>query len=100
MPADKIHIYKGWFEETLGKYPGAEIAVLRLDGDWYESTMTCLDQLFPYVSFGGIVLLDDYDAWDGCALATHDFLSKNKSRSRLFRTPLTIIAYIQKIDND
>lgn len=99
-PTDRIHVYKGWFEETLGTYPGTEIAVLRLDGDWYESTMTCLDQLFPYVSFGGIVLLDDYDAWDGCARATHDFLSKNKSRSRLFRTPLTNIAYIQKIDDD
>ncbi|MDB4307987.1 hypothetical protein N9985_01725 [Gammaproteobacteria bacterium] len=56
--------------------------------------------LIPNVAFGGIVLLDDYDAWDGSARATQNFLSKNKSRSRQFRTPLNNIAYIQKIDKE
>jgi hypothetical protein len=72
--------------------------VLRLDGDWYDSTIACLKQLYQHVVPGGIVILDDCDAWDGCARATHDFLSQHGSRSRIFRTPLTNIAYIQKLD--
>jgi hypothetical protein len=76
-------IYKGWFESTLATYPQNSIAILRLDGDWYDSIRVCLDHLFQYVSPGGIIILDDYYSWDGCAKAVHDYLSITKNSSRL-----------------
>jgi O-methyltransferase len=82
--AVKYKLVKGWFENTLPQFvPPSPIAVLRLDGDWYESTMTALESLFKYLAPGGIVILDDYDAWDGCSRAVHDFLSRHQSTARL-----------------
>lgn len=78
---EKHHIHKGWFSQTL---PGIQIrsgiAVLRLDGDWYESTMDCLVHLFPQVNTHGVVIIDDYFRWEGCSKAVHDYLSQTKSR--------------------
>ena len=51
--------------------------MLRLDGDWYDSTMQCLEALVPLVAEGGTIIIDDYYAWDGCARAVHDYLSRN-----------------------
>ena len=49
--------------------------MLRLDGDWYESTRVCLENLYPHVAPGGIVIVDDYYNWDGCARAVNEFVS-------------------------
>jgi O-methyltransferase len=74
------NISKGWFSDTLPLFDKATpIAFLRLDGDWYDSTMDCLDNLFDSVVKGGIILIDDYYTWEGCTKAVHDFLSKRKS---------------------
>jgi hypothetical protein len=74
--ASSFSLVKGWFNETLqGFRPPNEIAVLRLDGDWYESTRACLENLYPHVAPGGIVIVDDYHIWDGCARAVNEFLS-------------------------
>lgn len=75
--AEKYKIVKGWFSETLPKF-NHKIAILRLDGDWYDATMECLDCLYNQVNKGGIIIIDDYYTWDGCSSAVHDFLSKNK----------------------
>ncbi len=73
-----FHIIKGWFSDTLPTFkPHSPIAILRLDGDWYDSTMDCLNYLFPFVNEGGLVIIDDYYAWDGCSRAVHDFFSKS-----------------------
>ena len=78
------HIIKGWFEDTLPEFiPPCQIAVLRLDGDWYESTMVALENLYKYLAPGALVIIDDYYAWDGCSRAVHDFLSQNKSATRI-----------------
>jgi len=99
IPAERIHIYKGWFKDTLPAFPAdRRISVLRLDGDWYESTMDCLTGLWDRVSPGGIVIVDDYDPWDGCARAVHDFLSRRGLASRIYRTPVTYVPYIIKTD--
>jgi O-methyltransferase len=84
--ARDVGVHPGWFEDTLKNYvpPGA-IAVLRLDGDWYDSTMVCLEALFPYVAPGGVVIVDDYSAWDGCSRAVHDYLSRHQSPARILR---------------
>jgi O-methyltransferase len=82
--AKQVHIIQGWFNQTvLGFVPLEPIAILRLDGDWYESTMQCLIGLYPHVMQGGLVILDDYYAWDGCARALHDYLSAHKCVDRI-----------------
>jgi O-methyltransferase len=82
--ASSYELIKGWFEETLTAFrPPQEIALLRLDGDWYESVRTCLRLLYPHVSPQGLIIIDDYYAWDGCARATHEFLAECKDAMRL-----------------
>ena len=62
---DVVHIHEGWFKETIPqqKEKIGKIAILRLDGDWYESTQICLQQLYDNVVSGGFVVLDDYGSW-------------------------------------
>jgi O-methyltransferase len=76
----EVRIIKGWFSDTVPKFAAeqARIAVLRLDGDWYESTMTCLEHLLPLVPLRGLVIIDDYDCWEGCTRAVHDYLSAHR----------------------
>jgi O-methyltransferase len=78
--AAHFSLLKGWFDETIPPFsPPNPIAVLRLDADWYESTLTCLKYLYPHVAPGGVVIIDDYEPWDGCAQAVHEFLVTNTS---------------------
>lgn len=82
--APRYHLVKGWFEETLPAFvPQAPIAILRVDGDWYESTLTVLESLWKYLAPNGILIGDDYCAWDGCSRAVHDFLSRHQVTARI-----------------
>jgi O-methyltransferase len=92
---NNYRLYKGWFQDTLTSYEGSEISILRLDGDWYESIKECMDKLFPFVTEGGAVILDDYHTWDGCTKAVHDYLSEIKSPSRICQWN-NQVAYIVK----
>ena len=70
---DQVRFLKGWFKDTL---PGASIerlAVARLDGDMYESTMDGLKHLYPKLSTGGYLIVDDYGAVPGCRKAVEDY---------------------------
>ena len=79
-PSQRVHVHKGWFGETLKGFKAETgIAVLRLDGDWYQSTLDCLEALWDQVLPDGLVIIDDYLAWDGCTRALHDFLSTRKA---------------------
>jgi O-methyltransferase len=91
----------GWFDGTVPTYAarGRPIAVLRLDGDWYESTMVCLEHLFPLVSPNGVVIIDDYFDWDGCSRAVHDYLSRLGSADRLRTSAAQEFAYVVKSDS-
>ena len=74
--ATSFSLKKGWFKDTLPGYkPPREIAILRLDGDLYDSTRVCLENLYPHVAPGGIVIVDDYHNWDGCALAVNEYVT-------------------------
>jgi O-methyltransferase len=85
--SNKHNIVQGWFEQTLPVTKINEpIAVLRLDGDWYDSTMVCLINLYPLVAENGIIIIDDYYAWDGCSRAVHDYLSQNNLPLRISQT--------------
>jgi O-methyltransferase len=88
-------LHKGWFQKTLPNHKGNQIAILRLDGDWYDSVKECLVNLFPLVAEGGAVIIDDYYTWDGCARAVHDYLSEIKSPSRVHQWN-NLVAYILK----
>jgi hypothetical protein len=69
----QVEFLKGWFKDTLPAAPVSELAVLRLDGDMYGSTMEGLLNLYPKLSPGGYVIVDDYGASPGCRKATEDF---------------------------
>ena len=70
---DRVRFLEGWFADTLPAAPIDRLAVLRLDGDLYESTMDALVALYDRVSPGGFVIVDDYGAWEPCRKATDDF---------------------------
>jgi len=73
-------IKKGWFQETLPQAKKAigKITLLRLDGDWYQSTKVCLDSFYNKVISGGYIILDDYHHWEGCRKAVDEFMKENK----------------------
>jgi O-methyltransferase len=80
---DQVRFLPGWFRDTLPSAPISSLAVLRLDGDMYESTMVALAALYPKVSVGGYVIVDDYGAVPSCRAATHDFLDQHGVRADL-----------------
>lgn len=73
----QVRFLKGWFKDTLPAAPIERLAVLRLDGDIYESTMDGLRYLYPKVSPGGWVIVDDYGAIDGCRTAVDEYRRQN-----------------------
>jgi O-methyltransferase len=74
---DNVRFLKGWFCDTLPTAPVGPIAVLRMDGDLYDSTMDALKNLFDKVSPGGYVIVDDYKSWKGCRQAVDEFRKKH-----------------------
>ncbi len=94
--AQKVQSIRGWFSQTVSRtcHP-AGIALLRLDADWYESTLHCLRAMFPQVVTNGIVIIDDYYTWDGCTRAVHDYLSEGK-HAACIRCTATGVCYIVK----
>lgn len=73
---DQVRFLKGWFSETLPTAPIERLAVIRLDGDMYESTMDALSALYPKLSRGGYLIVDDY-ALAGCEKAVTDYRTAN-----------------------
>lgn len=70
---DQVKLLPGWFSETLPHAPIGAIAVLRLDGDMYESTIVALESLYSKVSPGGFVIVDDFGALPNCRRAVEDY---------------------------
>jgi O-methyltransferase len=81
--ATKYKITPGWFRDTLPTYDSGPIAILRMDGDFYESIMDTLNELYEQVVPGGVIIIDDYYYWQGASMAVHDFLSQNKLIDRI-----------------
>ena len=69
----QVRFLPGWFRDTLPNAPIDQLALLRIDGDMYESTMVGLGSLYPKVSRGGYVIVDDYGALPSCRQAVEDF---------------------------
>lgn len=69
---EQVQFLQGWFRDTLPTAPIAQLAVLRMDGDLYESTSDALTHLYPKLSPGGFVIIDDYNH-ESCRQAVHDY---------------------------
>ena len=70
---NQVRFLKGWFKDTLPVAPIETLALMRLDGDMYESTMDAFVNLYNKLSVGGFVIIDDYNAVKTCNDATHDY---------------------------
>jgi hypothetical protein len=72
---EQVKFLKGWFKDTLPSAPISKLAILRLDGDYYESTRDSLLNLYDKLSVGGYAIIDDYgeDSWTYCRKAVDEF---------------------------
>ncbi len=84
-PKEKTHFIKGKVEETIPETIPKEIALLRLDTDWYESTKHELVHLFPLLKPNGVLIIDDYGYWEGARKAVDEYISDNNIRILLNR---------------
>jgi hypothetical protein len=77
FPPERVRIYPGWFQDTLrsARLQIGPIALLRLDGDFYDSTRVALESLYDLVIPRGVVVIDDYGHFAGCREATNEFLA-------------------------
>ena len=76
-------------EDTIPKNSPEKISILRLDTDWYESTKHELEYLFPRLSSGGILIIDDYGHFKGAKKAVDEYFTKNKIQYFLNRIDYT-----------
>ena len=74
---DRVRFLPGWFSDTLPALTDARFAVVRLDGDMYESTIVALESLYPRLSIGGYLIVDDYGALETCRRAVTDYRERN-----------------------
>lgn len=83
----QVVFVKGWFRDSLPVAGIERLAVMRLDGDLYESTMDALENLYAKLSAGGFVIIDDYNAVKGCNDAVDEFRTRLNIRASLSLIP-------------
>ena len=84
-PRERIHYVEGRVEDTVPGRAPERISILRLDTDWYESTRHELGHLYPRLSSGGVLIVDDYGWWQGSRRAVDEFLEETGERLLLCR---------------
>jgi hypothetical protein len=91
VPVDEhnVELVQGLFEDTIDL--DEPVAFAHLDGDWYESTMTCLERIAPLVVPGGRIVLDDYDHWSGCRRAVDEYFADRPGFRREHKAKLHVI---------
>jgi hypothetical protein len=87
MLDNQVRFLEGWFKDTLPTAPISSLAIMRLDGDYYESTTDALTNLYDKLSVGGYAIIDDYaeDAWTHCRRAVDDFRRRRNIREPLIQ---------------
>jgi hypothetical protein len=70
---EQVNFVKGWFRDTLPQVPIERLALMRLDGDMYESTMDALVHLYPKLQVGGFAIIDDYNIVSACNEAVDEY---------------------------
>jgi hypothetical protein len=84
-PTDRIHFVKGKVETTIPSSAPQQIAILRLDTDWYESTRHELTHLFPRLAGNGVLIIDDYGHWKGARKAVDEYFAAHQIKPFLVR---------------
>ena len=86
-----VQLVKGYFEDTLPKMRDrvGMIALLHMDGDWYESTKAIINNLYDRISNNGFVQVDDYGFWEGCRQALHEFEAHRQLKFELHQIDST-----------
>jgi len=84
LMSDRVHFLKGWFCDTLPIAPVKQLALMRLDGDMYGSTMDALKNLYPKLNHGGFCIIDDY-ALAGCRQAVDEYRTAHAIGEELVR---------------
>ncbi|MBD2504616.1 TylF/MycF/NovP-related O-methyltransferase [Anabaena azotica] len=80
---NNIHLVKGLFEDVL--LVEQPVALAHIDGDWYSSVMTCLQQIEPHLIAGGVLIIDDYDHWSGCRQAVDEYFADKQDKYMFVR---------------
>ncbi|CAE6713403.1 hypothetical protein R69658_01030 [Paraburkholderia aspalathi] len=81
----RVRFLPGWFADTLPDAPIERLALMRLDGDWYDSTRDALEALYARLSPGGFVIVDDYGLPTGCARAVDEYRAVHRIDAPLTR---------------
>jgi hypothetical protein len=88
-PAERIHLVKGLVEKTIPAQSPERLALLRLDTDWYRSTKHELEHLYPRLSEGGVLIVDDYGHYEGARRAVDEYFQETGQRVLLNRIDYT-----------
>ena len=91
VPVDEnnVELIRGLFEDTIRL--DEPVAFAHLDGDWYESTMTCLERIAPLLVPGGTIVLDDYYKWSGCRAAVDEYFADRDGFRLEHRAKLRVV---------
>jgi O-methyltransferase len=93
----QVRFVKGWFRDTLPSLPARQFALIRLDGDMYESTMIALESLYPKLSPGGFAIIDDYGAIESCRRAVDDFRDAHEIFDTMHEVDWTGVYWIKRV---
>lgn len=85
---DNVRFLKGWFKDTLPKIPVKKLALIRCDGDMYGSTMDILVNLYPKLSLGGYIIIDDW-SMNACRKAVQDFRKQKRIKDKIIKIDLS-----------
>ena len=83
VASSRVTLVEGLFEDTV-RIDGP-VAVAHIDGDWYDSVRTCLERIEPHLAVGGVLVIDDYEAWSGCREAVDAYFADKRGRYRFER---------------
>jgi hypothetical protein len=86
-----IHLVEGLFQDTVR--PNEPVALAHVDGDWYESVMTCLQRIWPVLAYGGTMVIDDYFDWSGCRDAVDEFSAGRADCERVLKSRLHLVKH-------
>jgi O-methyltransferase len=88
-PEERVHFVRGKVEDTLPEHAPDQLGLLRLDTDWYESTRHELVHLYPKLTAGGVLIIDDYGHWDGSRRAVDEYFEREADPILLSRIDYT-----------